>query len=97
MLSWAFSPHFSSEADLFGLLVEMVDLSRCEQAQGLWMIQFLEATTAFCNCTYNDIYCKLYIEFIKTITMNGHSHQMLMEFMFKDGKYIENIYDRYMN
>lgn len=56
-----------------------------------------KATTEFCNCTYNDIYCKLYIEFIKTITMNGHSHQMLMEFMFKDGKYIENIYDRYMN
>ena len=43
VLSWAFSPHFSSEADLFGLLVETVDLSKCEQAQGLWMIQFLEA------------------------------------------------------
>ena len=56
-----------------------------------------KATTAFCNCTYNDIYCKLYVEFIKTIITNGDSHKMLMEFMFKDGKYIENIYDRYMN
>ena len=56
-----------------------------------------KATTVFCNCTYNDIYCKLYIEFIKTIIMNGDSHKTLMEFIFKDGKYIENIYDRYMN
>ena len=56
-----------------------------------------KATTAFCKCKYNDIYCKLYVDFIKTIIMNGDSHKMLIEFMFKDGKYIENIYERYMN
>ena len=56
-----------------------------------------KATKAFCNCIYNDIYCKLYVDFLKTIIMNGDSHKMLMEFMFKDGKYIENIYERYMN
>ena len=56
-----------------------------------------KATTAFCKCEYNDIYCKLYVDFIQTIIMNGDSHKMLIEFMFKDGQYIENIYERYMN
>lgn len=56
-----------------------------------------KATTAFCKCKYNDIYCKLYVDFIKTIIMNGDSHKMLIEFMFNNGKYIENIYERYMN
>ena len=66
VLSWEFSPHFSSEADLFGLLVETVDLSKCEQAQGLWMIQFLEAALlAVENLTVYDldIYCCILLLF----------------------------------